>query len=249
MAMDEQKFRYFTVSPGTRDYIDYLALRHKVFCEELKRVPSSTAGLFSDVPLESDTHDAHSVHVLCRSMETGDAVGCSRLILPDENGLSIASRYPMYHQTAIPSSEIGEIGRLAIASDLRRNRGELSSAGLHQPSSQRPSRPSKMDKKYGPIVALGLYREIFHLAHAHGITHCYAAMEPSLARLLIRIGFPFEMAGPLNMAVCPPRQPYFISAHAVHACLVNRDSSLLRFMYDLSQTRHVQKPLSVAVQH
>ena len=91
----ENKFVYSIVTPGTRAYRDYLALRHKVFCEELKRVPSINR-FFSDVPLESDAYDAHSVHVLCRSLETGVAAGCSRLILPNVKGLSITSRYPTH---------------------------------------------------------------------------------------------------------------------------------------------------------
>ena len=232
--MVEKKFKYSIVTPGTRAYRDYLALRHKVFCEELKRLPS-LGRFFSDIPLENDDYDAHSEHVLCCSLETGDAVGCSRLILPNAKGLSITSRYPMSHQTAIPPNQIGEIGRLAITSELRRHRGELSSAGLHQPPSQRPRPASAMDKQDGPLVAMGLYREIFKLAHKHGITHCYAAMELSLARLLTRIGFPFQMAGPLNTAVQPPRHPYFIDARAFRTALSNRDTCLSQFMFGPSQ--------------
>lgn len=228
--MTEKKFEYVIVKPGTRSYRDYLALRHKVFCEELKRVPRS-GQLFSDVPLESDAYDAHSIHVLCRDQETGDAVGCSRLILPSAKGLSITGRYLMNRSTDVPESRIGEIGRLAISSELRRYRGELSSAGLHQSPRPRPYAADKMGQQDGPIVALGLYRELLQIAHRHGVSHCYAAMEPSLARLLTRIGFPFEVAGPLNTSVHPPRQPYFIGAHAIRATLESRDSSLLRFMF------------------
>lgn len=221
----ENKFVYSIVTPGTRAYRDYLALRHKVFCEELKRVPSINR-FFSDVPLESDAYDAHSVHVLCRSLETGAAAGCSRLILPNAKGLSITSRYPTTHQMPNSSNQSGEIGRLAIAKELRRNRGELSSAGLHQTPAQRPHPASVADKQDGPLVAMGLYHEIFKLANKHGLTHCYAAMEPSLARLLIRIGFPFQAAGPLNTAVQPPRQPYLIGVHVVKSVLANRDTCL-----------------------
>ena len=92
-----------------------------------------------------------------------------------------------------------------------------------------------MDKQDGPLVAMGLYREIFKLAHKHGVTYCYAAMEPSLARLLARIGFPFQMAGPLNTVVQPPRQPYFIGAHAIRKALSNRDTCLSQFMFGPSQ--------------
>lgn len=231
--MVEKKFVYSIVTPGTRAYRDYLALRHTVFCEELKRIPSINR-FFSDVPLESDTYDAHSVHVLCRSLETGAAVGCSRLILPNNKGLSITSRYTMSHQIGISCNRIGEIGRLAISKELRRNRGELSSAGLHQTASQRPHPASAMDKQDGPLVAMGLYNEIFKLANKHRVSHCYAAMEPALARLLTRIGFPFQVAGPLNHTVQPPRQPYFIGAHVIKTILANQDICLPHFMFKAS---------------
>jgi N-acyl amino acid synthase of PEP-CTERM/exosortase system len=88
-----------------------------------------------------------------------------------------------------------------------------------------------MLKREGPVVALGLYREIINLANRYGITHCYAAMEPALARLLNRLGFPFHEAGPLNSGVSPARQPYLIGAHAAKAGLAARNSCLYRFMF------------------
>ncbi len=234
MVAIEKKFEFSIVVPGTQAYRDYLALRYKVFCEELQRVPSPCQ-FFSDIQLESDVYDAYSLHVLCRSLETGVSVGCARLIPPSAKALSITSRYTISHKMVISSKQIGEIGRLAIASELRRYRGELSSAGLHQPLPQRPRTANAKDKQEGPIVAIGLYREIFKLAQLHDINHCYAAMEPCLARLLTRIGFPFQIAGPLNTSVQPPRQPYYICAHAVRKALSNRHSCLSQFMLGHSE--------------
>lgn len=88
-----------------------------------------------------------------------------------------------------------------------------------------------MLKREGPVVALGLYREIFNLASRYGITHCYAAMEPALARLLKRLGFPFHEAGPVNTQVMPARQPYLIGAQAARAGLAARNSCLYAFMF------------------
>ena len=39
--MLSRKYEYSIVSPGGGAYQEYLALRHEVFCDELKRVPSS----------------------------------------------------------------------------------------------------------------------------------------------------------------------------------------------------------------
>lgn len=229
--MLSQKYEYSTVSPGTREYREYLALRHEVFCEELRRVPSSgrrVAGL----PVESDEYDVHSLHVLCRSRETGEAVGCSRLILPGTNGLNVKSRYALSHKTDVCQARVGEIGRLALSHKLRRYRSE------NAPVVNEALLPEGADasvrgiiKRDGPTVSLGLYREIFRLANAYGITHCYAAMEPALARLLTRLGFPFHEAGPLNTEVHPARQPYFIGAHATRSGLASRNSCLYQFMF------------------
>lgn len=225
-----QKYEYSVVMPGTPEYEEYCALRHEVFCAELGRVPSCTEQSSDKRPQETDDFDAHSVHVLCRSVDTGEAVGCARLILPSPRGLNVLSRYQLHSPSKSNSDQVGEIGRLAISSKFRRYRRDTSLVGPAFPSntSEAISREIKRD---GPTVALGLYREIFRLASEHGITHCYAAMEPSLSRMLNRLGFPFQEAGPINYSVQPARQPYLIGAHALRVGLSSRDSCLYRLLF------------------
>ncbi len=224
-----QKYEYSVVSPGTEEYEEYCALRHEVFCAELGRLPSCD-NKSGKRPLESDDFDAHSVHVLCRSVETGEAVGCARLILPSPRGLNVLSRYALHNPPNAELEMVGEIGRLAISSKLRRYRRDTQLVGPALPSgaSEDLNREIKRD---GPTVALGLYREVFRLASEHDITHCYAAMEPSLSRMLNRLGFPFQEAGPINRAVQPARQPYLIGAHALRIGLASRDSCLYRLLF------------------
>lgn len=224
-----QKYEYSVVMPGTPEYEEYCALRHEVFCAELGRVPACSEQSGTR-PLETDDFDAHSVHVLCRAFETGEAVGCARLILPSFRGLNVLSRYQLHSQLDSEEDRVGEIGRLAISSKLRRYRRDTQLVGPALPSdaSDAISREVKRD---GPTVALGLYREIFRLASEHGITHCYAAMEPSLSRMLNRLGFPFLEAGPVNHAVQPARQPYLIGANSLRAGLATRNSCLYRFIF------------------
>lgn len=228
-----QKYEYSVVSPGTEEYEEYCALRHEVFCAELGRLPSceEKAG---KRPLETDDFDAHSVHVLCRSTETGEAVGCARLILPSPRGLNVLSRYKLHSQPNPEVDLVGEIGRLAISSKLRRYRRDTQLVGPALPSgaSEDLNREIKRD---GPTVALGLYREVFRLASEHGITHCYAAMEPSLSRMLNRLGFPFHEAGPINTAVQPARQPYLIGANALRSGLASRNSCLYKFLFGMDE--------------
>ncbi len=229
------KYEYSIVSPGGSSYQEYLALRHEVFCEELKRVPSSGRRL-GGLAVESDEFDVHSVHVLCRSRETGVAVGCSRLILPGPKGLNVTARYQISRRAEVSPARIGEIGRLALSSRLRRQRSGASAADCRAGSGDGVDEALRGDlKNDGSAVALGLYREMFRVAGSYNITHCYAAMAPALARLLNRLGFPFHEAGPLNTEVSPARQPYLIGAQAARAGLASRNSCLYRFMFGMDE--------------
>lgn len=225
-----QKYKYLVVSPGTLAYEEYSALRHEVFCTELGRVPAPADDATGRVS-ETDDFDAHSLHVLCRSVGTDEAVGCARLILPSTRGINVLTRYTLDDDVTLDSrSSVGEIGRLAISSKLRRCRRMGHSLRQALP----PNITSDMSPEIrhdGPIVALGLYRELFRLADQHGITHCYAAMETSLSRRLNRLGFPFHAVGPVNNAVTPARQPYLIGAHTLRTGLASRNSGLYGFLF------------------
>ncbi len=237
-----QKYEYSVVVPGTSEYEEYCALRHEVFCAELGRVPSCSEQL-GKRSLETDEYDDHSVHVLCRSVETGEAVGCARLILPSPRGLNVFARYQLHTPLILDDNVVGEIGRLAISSKLRRYRRDTQLVGpaLASDASDAISREIKRD---GPTVALGLYREIFRLAGKHGISHCYAAMEPSLSRMLNRLGFPFSEAGPINPSVQPARQPFIIGASALRADLASRNSCLYGLFFGASENLEVSSELA-----
>lgn len=241
-----EKYEYSVVEPGTGAYAEYLALRHEVFCEELGRiVPDGRSA--RGVAIESDDYDVHSLHVLCRLKDTGLAVGCSRLILPGPKGLNVNARYKLSSAPDASVGQVGEIGRLALASSLRRHRAEASSiGGRRRGLGSAGDSVHSMLKREGPVVALGLYREIINLANRYGITHCYAAMEPALARLLNRLGFPFHEAGPLNTGVSPARQPYLIGAQAAKAGLAARNSCLYRFMFGGDETLQHRMQSAVA---
>lgn len=224
-----QKYEYSVVIPGTKEYEEYCALRHEVFCAELGRVPSCHEQPGSR-PMETDEFDEHSVHVLCRSVETGEAVGCARLILPSPKGLNVLSRYKLHGERSFGEDSVGEIGRLAISSKLRRYRRDTQLMGPALPAAA-TDLVGRDIKRDGPTVALGLYREIFRLAGEYGIANCYAAMEPSLSRMLNRLGFPFAEAGPINSSVQPARQPYIIGAQALRTDLARRNSCLYTFLF------------------
>lgn len=247
LLMLQEKYAYSTVTPGSADYLDYLALRHEVFCDELQRVPSA-ARRAGPLRLESDDYDIHSLHVLCRAIDSGQPVACSRLILPGPGGLNVGARYTVSMKPDTNSARVGEIGRLALSHCLRRYRNPDSSSACQEirfddeRATAKGARPraDSTGLREGPVVALGLYREIFRLAGAYGITHCYAAMEPAFARLLNRLGFPFHEAGPLNTQVHPARQPYVIGAQDVRSGLASRNSCLYQFMFGSAEVPGVE---------
>lgn len=225
-----KEYEYLVVVPGTDAYQDYLALRHEVFCEELKRIPSSGRGA-GGLAVETDAFDVHSVHVLCRSVRTGESMACSRLILPGPKGLNVSSRYEIACLGDIPHERVGEIGRLTLSPRLRRSRSSMSVAGGDGfVDDTAVGESPKAARRDGSAVACGLYREIFRQMGQYGITHCFAAMEPALARLLKRLGFPFVEAGPLKTDVQPARQPYLIGVQAARAVMAGRNASLYDFM-------------------
>lgn len=227
-------YEYLVVQPGSAAYNDYLKLRHDVFCEELKRVPSN-GGQAGGFAVESDDYDVQSVHVLCRARESKVAVGCSRLILPGPRGLNVTARYRISRLHGVPVEKIGEIGRMTLSSQLRRSRSSVS-VTCGDGYTDDGAADFKRSKRDGSLIAFGLYREMFRLLGQFGLTHCFAAMEPSLARLLNRLGFPFVEAGPLNTDVRPARQPFILRVHDVRAGIASRNSSMYGFMVGSDDT-------------
>jgi N-acyl amino acid synthase of PEP-CTERM/exosortase system len=206
-------FEFVEVHPGTALYRDYLALRYEVFVRELGQVVDS-APLHSAV--ETDRYDQHSHHMLAVHAPTGLPVACARLILPNQRGLNVWDRYEIlqYPYPAAAQRDIcGEISRMAIASPYRRAERWRSDAA---PDVNAPAHRVVEElhgdgsRTYHRELTLGMFLHIYRLSTQYGLDYCYAAMTPTFARLLNRLGFPFQAVGPLNLSVQPPRRPYII---------------------------------------
>lgn len=224
-------YEYLVVSPGSTDYQVYLALRHAVFCEELKRVVPSPELVGAAGAIETDEFDIHSLHILCRERDTKRPLACARLILPSPKGLNVSERYSLQDLSDVPLSRVGEIGRLAIAPVLRRLRSHCV-ASSRDPESEAfgVQGVKRLPEGEAGVVALGLYREIFRLMSQYGVTHCFSAMVPALARLYGRLGFLLVPAGPVCNDVFPARQPYLIDLYRARAALAARNARLYDFM-------------------
>lgn len=158
-------------------------LRYQVYCLERGLLPAE------DYPdhLETDAFDKHSIHIgtLDRS---GTLVGTARLVRPNIAGL------PIFDHCDISSDEIElhrahstmvELSRLAVSRQYRRPRNGS-----------------------GKLVVT-LYRSLYETSKAFGYTHWLTATEPSLQRLVSKVGFPFRQVGP-EIDYFGPVAPYLM---------------------------------------
>ena len=168
-------------------------LRYEIYCMERGYEDSAR---FSD-GLEKDEFDLHSVQSLVRSRSSGIAAGVVRLILP--NSLRPNSLLPIevncghsFNRAVLDDFEfkrtaIAEVSRFAVSSQLiAKAGGQAGNVSIQEEASQ-----------YLPHISLGLIAMLFVTSVQHQITHWYAAMEPSLSRLLSRSGVEFTSIGPV----------------------------------------------------
>lgn len=230
--METTYFRFEEVQPGTPAYERYLEARHQVFCTELGRVASE--GLLSSAgrPIETDGYDEHSRHFVAFYKADDSIAGFVRVILPNEGGLNVTSRYVIDHPLPYADAtdaNIGEISRMAIAPQFRRRHSDEGRPVQGDPASEMSRRPEGM-RRHQPELVLGLYREIYQLCKGIGVGYCLAAMDSHFSRLLVALGFPFVPVGPVNQAVSPPRRVFLISALEIERSLGAREEAVLRFM-------------------
>lgn len=169
------------------------SLRYQVFCVERGFLPQED---FPDQQ-ETDSYDRTAVHFAAIDPD-GQAVGSVRLIHHvDGEGYPFQSHCPELwpeHRDVITNGAV-EISRLVVSKHLLRQRGN--EAGSPFASSELTKLlPCKRRVTPGEQIVLGLYRAIWHYCKQNNVTHWYAAMERSLARLLGRYGFNFREIGP-----------------------------------------------------
>lgn len=183
-------------------------LRYQIYCMERGYEDSAR---FSD-GLEKDEFDLHSVQSLVRSRSSGIAAGVVRLILPNSHkpdsllpievncghsfNRSVLDRFE-FKRTAI-----AEVSRFAVSRRL-----------IAKVWEQAGNISTQEDvSQYLPHISLGLIAMLFVTSVRHQITHWYAAMEPSLSRLLSRSGVEFTPIGPV-VDYHGKRQPMIADVH------------------------------------
>jgi len=192
-------------------------LRYEVYCMERGYEDPAR---FSDGQ-EKDEFDPHSVHSLIRHQSSGMAAGVVRLILP--NPLNPEGLLPIelscghsFDRTVLgdfefPRTAIAEVSRFAVSNRLVARAGQERNIPIS--GAQAGNVPIREEViQYLPHVSLGLIAMLFVTSVQHQITHWYAAMEPTLSRLLSRSGVEFTQLGPV-IDYHGKRQPMIASVH------------------------------------
>ncbi|MFO1189320.1 MAG: PEP-CTERM/exosortase system-associated acyltransferase [Alphaproteobacteria bacterium] len=169
-------------------------LRYQVYCIEN---PFESPAQHPD-GLEIDRFDSHSVHALLIHRPTGKTVGTVRIVLPlaDRLGSSFAlqSICTAPELSHLPLETTGEISRFCIERAFRHLLHDRCDDGVVRPDGG----PILVDvRRIVPSMTLGLIQWLVSTSQACGITHWCAVMEPTLLRLLARLGIHFEPIGSL----------------------------------------------------
>jgi N-acyl amino acid synthase of PEP-CTERM/exosortase system len=188
----------FEVVPATTDALrhDVYSLRHEVYCEELKYEPEHADRL------ETDAHDADSLHCLIRSTDReAQLVGSTRLILtrpeapaaqlPIETICARTLDRTLFDPQKQPRQRIAEISRLAIRPAYRRRGSDG-----HLPVA---INVEDFSLTHGgirfPYIQLGLYLSAIAMAHHHGIDTLLVLTEPRLATYFAKLGVNIKRIG------------------------------------------------------
>lgn len=162
-------------------------IRHRVYCEELGYEPPRSDRR------EWDAYDAQSLHLLIRSVQTGEFIGCTRIIrtspqdpcypLPFERVCATALDRSIVEPSRLARGTFAEVSRLAVIASFRKRKGEdrtplpTSDADFGTPAQPR-----------FPYIPLALYLATVELARLNGIETLFVLTEERLANHFARLG-------------------------------------------------------------
>lgn len=89
--------------------------------------------------------------------------------------------------------------------------------------------PQRERRDPSPQILLSLYRQMYQFSLGHGIRYWYAAMERSLARVLLRMNFPFQQLCP-QTDYYGPVAPYLADLRVLETHLAQSNPQLLAWM-------------------
>lgn len=180
---------------------DVHALRYAVYCKEKGFLDPK------DYPdgQEYDAYDEYSVNFAAYS-KPGDIIGTVRLVVPTSGQRFPYQDFctPLPHVVLPPLGKAAEISRLIITPQFREKPeteefgfssllgrlARLSGVKQQKPDYTRVS--PAVNQSTSPRILLGLFRKMYRYSKEYEITHWYASMERTLARMLTRMHFSFH---------------------------------------------------------
>lgn len=185
-------------------------LRYRVYCiENPFEDPSANPD-----GREIDPYDAHSAHSLLIYRPTNVSAGTVRLVLPlshdphNSFALQQVCNHPLLRDRArFPVHATAEVSRFCISKEFRRRLGD--GASVVGEVSDGMEMSADDERRILPHLSLGLIESLVRMSIENGITHWCAVMEPTLLRLLTRLGIHFDPIGPL-VEYHGRRQPCYI---------------------------------------
>ena len=171
-------------------------LRYQVYCVEhpFEDPADNPEGI------ETDEFDSHSMHSVLVHRQSGLPAGAVRLVLPlaDAPHMSFAVQRvcedPMLRDfVSFPMDTVGEISRFCISKNFRRRHGD----NLYADGAPPPEDEELREKRAIPNMTLGLIEGLVRMSIDQGVLIWCAVMEPTLLRLLRRLGIYFEHVGPM----------------------------------------------------
>lgn len=221
----EEFHKYFyVVRAATPQLIDEnFRIRHAIYCAELG---------FEEVrpdARECDEFDARAEHILIASADTGNYVGCARVVFPCDTEIALpversgawkASR-PLFDDAG--HAQFAELSRLGVVREFRRRRGE------HEvPVTVAESDFGTRTRPRFPYIPVGLYLSALAIANDRKVSALVVLTESRLANHFGRLGVDLEQVGEA-VDFHRMRAPYMMRIDHVVAGL----SPATRALYDV----------------
>jgi len=184
--------KYFRAVPALDDDLRdaVYRIRHAVYCEELGYEP------VREDRRESDQYDSRSLHCLLQAKESGEYIGCVRIVLARQDTLpfeilcAASLDRAIVDPARLDRSRVAEVSRLAVIGRYRRRRGEQKlPVAIDEGDFGTPDRPRF------PYIAVGLYLAMLAIARRHDIDRLFMLTEQRLSRQLMRLGARLQPVG------------------------------------------------------
>jgi N-acyl amino acid synthase of PEP-CTERM/exosortase system len=198
-------------------------LRYQVYCEERGIIPKHLC----PERLEIDEYDDVSLHFAAYFNKDNELTGTVRLVRSDAlEQLPLGKRCRIDNDllpSGIDCAKYAEISRLAVSKRIRRR----ASDGIYPEEKEEDAHSSvKYEKRTKfPEIIFGMYKALYQETKLYGIEHWFAAMEPSLVKLLGRIDIRFKEIGP-EVDYYGSVKPYVANVSDIEWSIYNRSPEL-----------------------